>query len=230
LDDLVRRTAGETARFFRGEASDTRYGFELFRRAIVARDDVAWAALYALYEGMVCGWLARHPQFGLTGEEPENLVNMVFAKMWTAVDAAKFAHFADLAALLGYLKMCAHSVVVDHARRARRYADGQAAEWPGQGGWESQAERMTAWAPSPEDTVIDRLSADALWREVHAQLHDELEALVLYCSVVLDETPREIYTHHKERFASVQQVYSIKRNVMARLARHFERAHAAVVL
>ena len=221
LDLLVQHCAEETARFFRRVTHDTRYCFEIFRRAIVARQDDAWAALYTQYHSMVIAWLSRHPQLSLTGEEPENLVNAVFEKIWTALTAEKFADFTDLAALLRYLQMCSHSVVMDSARRVRRHAHEIE---PSERALESEAELHSPQQPSPEHEVLDRLSAAELWQRVRAQLHDDLEELVIYATFVLDESPREIYSHHADRFDSIQEVYNVKRNAMRRIERHFQTA------
>jgi hypothetical protein len=150
-------------------------------------------------------------------------VNEVFAKMWTAVGAEKFTRFTDLAGLLRYLKMCAHSTIMDHVRRARHHTGDLLSERLLEDGWEPHKKLTDVRASSAEEAVLAGLSAEGLWREVSNQLHDELEALVVYCSIVLAETPREIYAHHRDRFASIQQVYSTKRNVLARLKPHFQR-------
>jgi DNA-directed RNA polymerase specialized sigma24 family protein len=240
LSLLVERCAEQTARFFARVANDTRYCLELFRRAIVEHDQAAWEAIYGQYRNMVRGWLARHPQIDLTGETAEDLVNVAFDKMWTALNPEKFARFADpsqgslayppgqagqaLAALLRYLQMCAHSTVIDCIRRVRREQMIREYTSASFDGADVEGDRYSPCSPSPEQAVDERLAASDLWQRVRAQLHDEREELILYCSVVLDETPKEIYSHYADRFGDVQDIYNVKRNVLKRLERNLRSA------
>jgi len=87
--------------------------FEVFRHAIVRRDDLAWEALYARYGAMVRGWLGAG-----VGDGDEAVV-LVFERFWRAVDAEKFARFDTLPAVLQYLKACARTARLDQALSAR---------------------------------------------------------------------------------------------------------------
>ncbi len=86
---------------------------ELFRRAVVEREDAAWVAVYAQYAGMVRRWLA------LPEAEGDEGVAIVFERFWQAVDGPKFARFPSLAAILQYLKVCAYTARIDRGRRHR---------------------------------------------------------------------------------------------------------------
>src|SRR5690348_10133353 len=52
---LAQHCAIESTHFYRGRSHDTRFAFELFRRAIVDRDDLAWEHLYMHYSPLVEG-------------------------------------------------------------------------------------------------------------------------------------------------------------------------------
>jgi hypothetical protein len=219
LDRLVEHCAEETARFFKRVLSDTRYCLEIFRRALVEREDAAWSALYTQYRDIVRRWLQRHPQIGLTGESAEDLVNPVFAKLWSAITAEKFAHFDDLPRLMHYFKMCVHSVVIDCTRRAHYDEIAQPAETRDDAA-HAEVEEHDPQQISAEDEAFRTIRARELWQRIQALLHDEQEELIVYASFVLDETPREIYAHYPDRFGSVQEIYSIKRNIVKRLERN----------
>src|SRR4051794_22147972 len=49
LTVLMRRCLAESDRFYRGRTHDTRFAYELFRRAIVEQNDVAWEYIYTHY-------------------------------------------------------------------------------------------------------------------------------------------------------------------------------------
>ncbi len=127
VNDLARCCAEETNKFLRNSASNDRYCLELFRRAIVKRDEDAWACLYQQYAPLVLTWVNQHQSatslLGQDGGSP--LVNAAFAKFAQALTPAKMGNFDSLAAILKYLKMCVHSVIADEvrARQARLYEE-----------------------------------------------------------------------------------------------------------
>src|SRR5436305_7850207 len=118
INDLARCCSEETNKFLRQSVSNDRYCLELFRRAIVLRDDDAWACIYQQYAPLVLTWVTQHqsatPILGQEGSAP--LVNAAFAKFYQALTPAKMENFVSLAAILKYLKMCVHSVVADEVR------------------------------------------------------------------------------------------------------------------
>ena len=59
---------------------------------------------------------AAAPGLQSSGEDVLYFVNCAFEKIWIALTPEKFSHFTQLASLLSYLKMCMHSVIVDHNR------------------------------------------------------------------------------------------------------------------
>jgi hypothetical protein len=103
LDEVANRCAQESQRFFRGLLNDPRFCFELFRRAFVQRDPLAWEHLYHTYRPLVCRWINSHPAFEDSGEELDYFANRVFDKIWGSITPQKFANFKELSALLGYL-------------------------------------------------------------------------------------------------------------------------------
>jgi hypothetical protein len=202
--DLSRRCAEETARYLRREPSAERFCLELWRRAVVRRDDDAWSAIYAQYEGMVRRWL-NAPK-----DEEDEDVPTAFARFWHAVDSAKFAGFSSLAAVMQYLKMCAVTVRLERARRARST------------GRNEPLDEQTNDVPDPGDmagAVLARLDAAALWGLVNEVLRDELEHRVIYLSFVLGLTPREICARYGAQFASAGEVYRLKGAAIGKLRR-----------
>ena len=216
LPDLARRCAEETERFYRRLENDPRYCFELFRRAIAERCERAWELLYEQYLPLVTGWVGRHSAFAGCGEEAPYFCNRAFEKMWSAVTPEKFGRFPNLKSLLRYLQMCVHSVILDHVRSAERAMLLDPEDNP--------IERTAAAGPSIETQALDRVGRRAFWQEIEKRLHTAQERRVVYDAYLLGLKPREVYARAPELFASVQEVYRAKENVLARLRRDSELA------
>jgi hypothetical protein len=211
MHELARCCSEESSRFVRHGISNDRYRLELFRRAIVKRDDDAWACIYQQYAPLVLTWVTQHqsaaPLLSQDGSAP--LVNAAFAKFALALTPAKMENFASLAALLKYLKMCVHSVVADEVRSHQARQHEEALEL---------IEHEPA-AADPADDVIADISARSLWRLVQAELKGEEERVLVYLAYVHAMKPAEISSRQPELFPTVDEVYRIKRNVLERLRR-----------
>lgn len=207
---LARRCQEETDRYLRGEAFSERFCFELFRRAIVERVDAAWAGVYAQYSSLVRIWLK-------TRMDEDEGVNAAFERFWHAVDAAKFARFGSLAAVLSYLKMCVHTTVLDHARAQRQNTLDM----------DLDTIQSVSAPDSVEGTVGERLAAAELWRQVSEVLTQEAERRVIYLSYVVGLTPREIQARHGREFPRVDEIYRYKRSALDHL-RHSPALHTFI--
>src|SRR5438067_4653422 len=119
LSELARRCREETLRFLRAEPRDDAFCFEVFQRAVVGRQDDAWTAIVAQYRGIVLAYVGQHTAATMMHEPDDYWVNRAFQRFWSAVSADRFGQFPDLAALLKYLKLCVHSVLMDEVRGRR---------------------------------------------------------------------------------------------------------------
>lgn len=212
LTTLVRYCTRESEAFYRGQPYDSAFSYELFRRALVERNDAAWEQLYLHYAGLVEGWVRRTTAFGQSGESADFFVSGAFARFWRAVTAERFADFPSLAALLNYLRLCASSVVIDSVR-SRTWSETQSAE---------EGAELSDTHAAPETEVIDQLERAAFWQCVNAQLADEAERAVIFDSFVLGMAPRMIARRRQNLFADVSEVYNIKRKALLRLGRSNE--------
>ena len=212
LTGIAHRCAQETERYFQRQKHDPRYCYELFRRAIVEREEACWDLIYHRYRPLVIHWVRRHPLFPTCSEEDEFFVNRAFEKMWAALTPEKFDRKADLPGVLEYLHMCANSAIIDHVRSSHRAQLVAIEEVP---------EKETA-DHSFEDQVMGDIHAEEIWRSVVSRLHGEQEEKVAYASFVLELKPREILELHPNTFQGVDEIYAIKQNVMARLRRDAE--------
>ncbi len=209
LEEVARRCREETDRFFRRLAHDTQYCYDLFRRALAQRNGDAFELLMRNYRALVDGWVRRHPKFGQTGEDAELFSNTAFERLWIAITPAGFGRFADLPSLLRYLQMCAHCSVADYVRSAEPTV-------PLDPGDPDQPAREPA-APEP---VLSSAERSEIWQAVGAEMRTEKERIVLRGCYALGMKPSEVYEEYPVAFASVQDVYRTKQNVLERLRRN----------
>jgi DNA-directed RNA polymerase specialized sigma24 family protein len=213
LTGLRHRCALESDRFFKRREHDPRFCFELFRRAICHRNELAWEYIYAQYRPLVAGWVQRHPLFPAVDGELEEFVLVAFEKMWKALTPKKFEDFSELKALLGYLRMCVHSAVVDSARTKER---------------DVLLERTLGdsdpWNEDPNRGKRSdrRLEREEFWRWLSDRLKNEKEQRIVYGTFILALKPRELYAQYQDTFSSIEDVRRVKENVIARLRRDKE--------
>jgi DNA-directed RNA polymerase specialized sigma24 family protein len=185
-------------------------GYELFRRAVCEQSNEAWEALIDRYRGLVLAWVRQHASAAVAHEADDYWVTRTFERLWTAIGPERFHQFPTMGALMQYLKLCAHSAVMDDAR-ARRAAQ-----------LESLDDLPPARCPTVPDSAsaaADRLEGQELWASILRLVTDDSERLVVYLSFAHDLKPGQIYERHPRRYASVADVYRVKRNVLDRLRR-----------
>lgn len=186
-----------------------RDGYELFRRAIVERSDDAWRQIYARYRPLLLAWARQSHLRTPSGEPAEDLADWALARAWAALSPSRFAQFANLAALMGYLRNCVVTTVIDASRVEASH--------------ERIHQRMEADpVATPEQIVVRAAERAALWQMICHKVATEQEQIVLVESFQLTLTPRQILERHAEHFESVAAIYNTKRNLLNRLMRCHE--------
>jgi DNA-directed RNA polymerase specialized sigma24 family protein len=199
----------ESQRFLQHTTHDPRFCYDLFRRAIVGRNQQAWERVYAQYAEetpIVRRWVERHPMFDTTGEEAAFFVNRAFEKMWGAIPPERFAAFTDLTSLMRYLKLCVNSVISDYARQVHPT---------------EVALQESDAVPNPS-AHQSRVEREELWHLIESRLNSEPERTAIYCRFDEGMKPSEIADQYPQLFANVQEVYRVLQNVLNRLRRDRE--------
>jgi DNA-directed RNA polymerase specialized sigma24 family protein len=212
LQELITVCWEETAKFRRNEPYRDDVCRELLRRALCLRDEQAWEAIVAIYRGMVLAWIRQHPAHVVCDEEEDRL-NGAFERFWRAVGPDRFPLFTSTASLLGYLRTCVHSVLLDEVRRGRGVQLESLEELA------SAGREPVMPIGSPEALVVDQLTTYELWSMIGKELTDESEWLATYLSFGLDMKPSELQERYPDRYPTVADVYRVKRNVLERLRR-----------
>jgi DNA-directed RNA polymerase specialized sigma24 family protein len=181
-------------------------GHELFRRAIVEGDEMAWSEGMRRYRTLLVYWASRCAAKASIGECGDDIADQAISRAWTALSAVDFNRFPNLASILAYLRACVTSAVIDCARGQ------QAAERL------AQAYEMRQVA-TPEQIAIEQYDRQALWKIVFSNVQSEQERVVLVETFVHAQPPRAILARYPQLFASAHDVYNVKRNVFERLKR-----------
>jgi len=179
----------------------------LFERAIVARDEGAWAALYARYHCLLTTWVRHCAAFAHIHESCEDLADQAFARAWMALSPAQFRRFPTISSLLGYLRCCATTVVPEYVRAQLVR--------------ERATERFgLSTTLTQEEHMLDQIDRMALWKLCWRMTTSEPERVVLYEVFGLALPPREVLARHTDLFADVTDVYVTKRRLIERLRRN----------
>src|SRR5436190_24158471 len=112
-------------------------------------------------------------------ESNMDLADHAFARAWVALTPVCFGKFANLAALLAYLRTCVASVAIDctRAQTARSRMREQLDEHP---------------VATPEQIVLHEADCSELWHLVSQVVATAQERTILYECFVLDLPPRLI--------------------------------------
>jgi len=208
---LIQEAHDEIQCFLRRQPTEGACAFEVFRRAIVLRNEQAWSGIYELYHGLVSSWILRRTR-GWYGDDHELLVNEVFAKFSRSMSPQKLEHFGSAAAILAYLRCCAGSVVVDHHRsqQARLREEPLASI------------DQEALLDDPAEVVATQLATQAVWQIIDSEVTSSEERLILRAVCALGLSPRELQQRYPVVFPTVEDIYRIKRKLVDRLRRNQE--------
>jgi DNA-directed RNA polymerase specialized sigma24 family protein len=209
LAGLTDRCRQETQKYHRREEFREEFCYEIFRRAICDRDGDAWSSLVDTYAGLTRGWILRHPARASVREDDDFLLNGLFERFLRAIGPERFSQFPTLANLLNYLKLCAHSMVMDEVRRREQIVVESTDRLLEELGEE----------PGADSVELESVEARDLWEKINRALADETERRVIYLRLALGLAPREVQRREPDRFATVGDVYRIYRNALDRLRR-----------
>jgi hypothetical protein len=200
LDDLTQRCASETEKFNRREPSESRFCFELLRRALADGLSDAFTRVYQIYERQVLVWVHSHSGFARTGESADYFVSAAWSTFYFALRGPRFAGFPSLPQALAYLKLCVHTAIAQYLR------DQQPAPT-------TPLDQAPDAAHAPD--LGTRIAVRELWRRIERLLPDPRDRLLARCAFVEDLKPRQIVKAYPARWKDEREVsvelYRIRR-------------------
>jgi len=181
--------------------------YELFRRAILERDEQAWAEIHARFRSLLISWASHSSARLQSGSWCEDIADQALARAWAALTPDRFEEFATLARLLSYLRACVATTAIDSLRA--------------QASLERALQAFEACpVPTPEQVVLAEYDRAALWKTVFALAATRAERIILIENFVYGLPPRTILERHPQIFSTITAVYCTKRNLFARLQRN----------
>jgi DNA-directed RNA polymerase specialized sigma24 family protein len=189
---------------------------EVLRRALLLRDEEAWAGLYRLYAPVVQAWIRRSAAgqvLAADADAVEELVNDTFAKFATALSRERWQQFPTANHVLAYLKRCATSVVADAGRQQQRRTREVSLET-----LETLDYEQVAVLDDPAEVVSQHLVCHDLWRVANEVAHSE-QARLLLQHFAQGVPLRELARRYPDLFPTTQSVHWCKKNLLRRLRR-----------
>jgi hypothetical protein len=203
---LTERCMKELQNYGQGAPSDDRFGMELFYRALMQRNALAWEAVQHCFNDIMCRWIRNHPlrDVACRYDSEENYVALGFGRFWQAMVGKQNSSFQSLGAAMKYLRACLHASVID---TLRTYSRARVVGLPEPGG---------AGEPSCEDEY----DSGELWQVISHLLPDARERRVAHLLYHCGLKPRAIVHFCYEEFHDVREIYNIRRNIVDRLRRN----------
>ena len=187
LSNLVEICRQQRASYYhRPDQVDSRFCFELFRRAFAEQNDEALTALYPLYLPQVAAWvqqLARETELDYPlGFYVADCASHFVLKM----RARHFRLFQSLGQIMAFWKKCIFGLMIDSMRR-RRFVYVSIDELP-------------LWAERQE--VHTGLIVEWLVARLNHLLISEKDQLLIELALYHDWKPREIAAHYPQHWPS----------------------------
>lgn len=232
VDMLAQYAQREMRRYLQTSDADTRYGYELFRRALDMRDEVAWYALSECYCDLVKSWVKNHSKFPGSGEDADYFTNRAFERLWrnVALKPEMFAKFEDLASLLQYTKLCVHSAVVDDAPTVQQNTVTYPETINGQLAEQYKLDVDTHHVSTAQQDKCDcfaeerfkQVEQNEFWLLVEKFLLDEIERIVIIGFFIEGLKNREMLAMYPEHFQDAKQIGNKRTSILRRLSRNVE--------
>jgi hypothetical protein len=216
---LAERCWAEAERYKQTRQSSQGACFELFRLALVEREEAAWEVIYRQYQALVTYWVSNYSRFSHTGEEVSFFVNEAFTRMWQYGSRPPIASQLDLLdKCLSYLKLCVGSAIEDYLRRKKKDALTTAVSLQ-----DHERSVSSVQLQTDQELLLPELS-----QLLEETIQGEREQLVAEGSWVYDLAPRQIRARHPEKFATIEEINQIKRNLIKRLRRKLKKQLSGV--
>ncbi len=209
LTNLLQRCLQAEQAFHRGEHSNRSACLEIFRRAIILREEEAWSALFTVYRPQVESWLRRHPRFYRSTVALPDLVDMVFSRYWKAMTPERFERRSpwSMLQIMAYLRRTTESTLHDVCRFQRPRED--------------LIELSSKTDPPADELVLGNMGKEQLWKSVQEALQDDQERLAIELVYRQGWYPREVAHEYPDIFPDVHLVYVVLNRVIRRLRRHW---------
>ena len=198
--ELAQHCANETHKYTRQQENDTRFCFELSRRALQDENTDAFTHLYRIYIVQIRNWVYQHPLFAATGEEVDYFVQQAIANFYFALRSSHFQGFSHMSAVLKYLKMCVHTAIAEYIRTQKI------------------TETLDEDVPYPSN-MSEHIHQHEIWERITQVLTDERDRRLAYYAFALWLKPADIAESYPHEWQDAREVSVALYNVRGVLRR-----------
>jgi hypothetical protein len=188
-----------------GNPSNDEYVQEALRRARMHADQNARTEVQQCLDGVVRGWLHRHPNREALChlDNAENYVGAAFERFWQ-ITIDQQIDFNTLGTALQYLLVSLNGAILDRLRASSRPKEVPLPQsiFPG------------------EPLLEDVTSSNEVWERLQRELLNVREQRLAYLLFHCGFKPGEIVHCCSQEFSDVCEIYSLRRNIMERLLRN----------
>lgn len=208
LSELGDRCKSELNNYSRRVEYVEQYCLEIFHRAMLQGDSLAWELLHERFKPTMLRWLRSHPHRDAASrlESEENYIFQAFERFWSSTVHHQQLEFKTLAAVLSYLHACLNGAILDTLRTYSRAKEHPLPE-PG----------------FPGEPVVEESDDSSLWQIIQRMLPDKREQRLAYLLFHCGLRSREIVQLFPQEFRNVQQIYRLHRHIIERLQRNRDR-------
>lgn len=200
LFELQNRCQSEIEKYTHEEPSDDRFCLEIFRRALVLKEEQAWETLTQRFRATILGWLHVHSyrEVAYRLHSEEDYVALTIERLWTVTVHNQSLEFQTLAGALKFMRACLNSVIIDGLRRQGREA------------------------VLPETGILDLVApvtdeGKEFWEAIKSMVPDQREQRLAYLLFYCNLKPRQVVEFCPDEFSDTQQIFPMKRNILDRL-------------
>ncbi len=185
--------------------SNDEYVVEVLRRARMHADQNARIEVHQCLDGVVRGWLYRHPNREALCQldNTENYIGAAFERFWQ-VTIDQQIDFNTLTTALQYLLASLNGAILDRLRASSRPKEVPLPlpTFPGE--------------PLPKDMT----SSIEVWERLQRELLNVREQRLAYLLFHRGFKPREIVHCCPQEFSDVCEIYSLRRTIIERFLRN----------
>jgi len=212
VEALALECAQQSNSFRRSSSYNDAFCLELFRRAIVLKNQDAWSAIYVQFHKLVLSWVCS--RINCAEHAPDDIVHDAFVRFTRAFTSQQFRQHNQMKSVMAYLQRCAFAAAYDHNRRVRR-VDFITDSLDDDG----VIERLVTSSDTVEREIVQTIEARWVWDRVLSHCQNEADRLVVRRIFVEGMKPDQVQRDHAGLFPSIQSVYQATRNLRDRLRR-----------
>ena len=201
--DFAKQSMNETGSCSYKDTDNDQYCLEMFRRALLQKDQAVQKCLQQCFREVVLDWVRHYPWVNADcyPKDEEYHVNQAFERFWKTENRHFEVKLATLSEILLYLHVCLNSSILDTVRnssRAKVIADPKS-------------------GLAEESCIEDYGGSHELWQIIQRMLSNEREQRIVYLLFHCGFKPEEIAGSWPQEFGDISEIARLRRNIVGLL-------------